>query len=411
MKVADVRFVPDLYPRIKPSDEVIDRYRDALDNLPPIVVARDGIIVDGFHRWQAHLREGMEIIQAEHLGDLSDAEILRESYRRNATHGHQLSTADKRRAADHMYRTLPGTSVERYGDIADVLGVTVKTAETYCADARKHEAAERKARAIDLWLDCWLQQDVAKEVGVSQPTIASWVSDFRQDRDSDTAPESRQHFDVWNFATDKDRDTTYFGRMPEQIVENLLWLYTEPGDTVVDLFAGSGTTIDVAKRMGRRVWASDRESFKKYPQLPIHEWDVADGWPTDAPNNADLVILDPPYWVQAAGRYSDDSEDLGNMDLAGFLAVWRAALDGIAKHASRIAFIVSPAQVGGLADGIVVDLAYDMWGEAVMAGFTPERRIIVTYNTQQATGQQVEAAREHRKLLKLYRDLVVMVRP
>ena len=41
--------------------------------------------------------------------------------------------------------------------------------------------------------------------------------------------------------------------MPPPIVENVLWLYTEPGDIIVDPFAGGGTTIDVAKAMGRRV--------------------------------------------------------------------------------------------------------------------------------------------------------------
>lgn len=45
--VADVRFVKELYPRLKPHDDVVERYRDALD-----------------HRWQAHVREGVETIQA-----------------------------------------------------------------------------------------------------------------------------------------------------------------------------------------------------------------------------------------------------------------------------------------------------------------------------------------------------------
>jgi hypothetical protein len=60
-----------------------------------------------------------------------------------------------------------------------------------------------------------------------------------------------------NSPPDKDAGSqSYFGAVPPQVLENLLWFYTEPGDTVVDLFAGSGTTIDVAKAMGRRVWAS-----------------------------------------------------------------------------------------------------------------------------------------------------------
>jgi ParB-like chromosome segregation protein Spo0J len=89
-----VRFVKELYPRLKPHDDVVERYRDALENLPPIVVARGGVLVDGYHRWQAHVREGAETIQAEDLGNLTDAEIVRESIKRNATHGQQLSRRD-----------------------------------------------------------------------------------------------------------------------------------------------------------------------------------------------------------------------------------------------------------------------------------------------------------------------------
>jgi hypothetical protein len=37
-----------------------------------------------------------------------------------------------------------------------------------------------------------------------------------------------------------------------------------------------------------------------------------------------------------------------------------------------------------------------------------KRRIIVPYQTQQATGQHVTWARENKRLLKLYRDLVVL---
>jgi hypothetical protein len=414
MQLADVRFVKELYPRVRPDDDAIERYRAALDKLPPIMVARGGILVDGFHRWQAHKREGAETIAAIDLGDLSDTEILLESYRSNARHGQQLTTTDKRRASDHMYRTLAALAPdERYAEIAEVLGLSIDSAKKYCADARRDEKKEQQDAAWAMWLDCVPQTEIAAALGnIDRTSVGNWVREKEQGSEFLTPPASRQHFDVWSFQTaDKDDGAqSYFGSLPPQIMENTLWLYTQPGSVVVDLFAGSGTTIDVAKRMGRRVWASDRRGNEYSPHLPIHQHDVADGWPADAPDKADLIFLDPPYWKQAAGRYSSDDADLANKSLGEFMAAWASLIANCRKHLSkggRIAYIISPTQDGGL-DGVVIDHATDMLFACRDAGLSVDRRIIVTYQTQQATGQQVEAAREKRRLLKLYRDLVVL---
>ena len=45
----------------------------------------------------------------------------------------------------------------------------------------------------------------------------------------------------------------------------------------------------------------------------------------------DLVFLDPPYWQQAKGRYSEQPSDLGNMELARFLDT----LGNIARDVKR----------------------------------------------------------------------------
>lgn len=100
---ASIRFVKELYPRLKPMDDVVERYRDSASNLPPIAVARDGVLVDGYHRWQAHVREEIEMIRVENLGDLTDAEIFRESIKRNSTHGQQLSRDEKKPLAARLW--------------------------------------------------------------------------------------------------------------------------------------------------------------------------------------------------------------------------------------------------------------------------------------------------------------------
>lgn len=409
MPCGEVRFVKELYPRLKPLDDVVERYRDALTNLPPIVVARDGVLVDGYHRWQAHVREAAETIQAEHLGNLTDAEIIRESIKRNASHGQQLSRSDKQRMAGHLWAALSDLpNGERTAEIAELLSVDQRSVQRWTKDARKAEKDELQAKAWDLWLDCASYREIGDAIGVAHTTVEDWCVAKATDVAFTTPPVSRQHFDVWQFAA-SDRESggqqSYFGALPPQVMENLLWFFTEPGQIVVDLFAGSGTTVDVAKAMGRRVWAADIRGNHYSPHLPIHRHDATKGWPEGAPRKADLVFLDPPYWSQAAGRYSSDPNEMAEMDLSTFMAAWAGVAAAAMGHARRVAYIISPTQND---DGSVIDHATAMLAPFLEAGWQVDRRIIVPYSTQQATGQQVTWARENKRMLKLYRDLVVL---
>lgn len=272
----------------------------------------DHTLIDGFHRWQAYKREGLTEIAAIDLGDLSDIEIKKEAYRRNNAHGFQLEISDKKYGADDLYRTV----TKDFAEIAEMIGVTLKTAIEYCRDARRDEKQAQQDKAWDLYLDGLSERQIAEAVEAPQQTVHDWLTDRKTNAsDSRSPPASRQHFNIWNFQQ-SDGESSYFGRMPPQVVENLLWFYTEPGQIVFDPFAGSGTTIDVCKAMGRCVWSSDRKPST--PTLPIHKHDILTGWPKDAPEKVDLIILDPPYWQQAKGKYSDDTADLGNMELDAF---------------------------------------------------------------------------------------------
>jgi hypothetical protein len=119
--------------------------------------------------------------------------------------------------------------------------------------------------------------------GIPRDTLHGWLVEKRKGSEFNQPSESRQHFDIWQFHK-SDGDSSYFGRMPPQVVENLLWLYTDVGDIVVDPFAGGGTTIKVANEMGRRVFSSDIKPST--PMLPIHEHDITMGWHAAVPGNA-----------------------------------------------------------------------------------------------------------------------------
>ena len=175
--IQSIRFVKELYPRIKPNDEAIERYRDSLEKLPPIIIARDGVLVDGYHRWQAHVREGIDQIQAEDLGNLSDAEIMREAITRNASHGQQLSRQDKAREAGRLWKAFENLEpAEREKEIADLLAVSASTVQRATKDARKEEKQAMQEKVWQLHLSCLSQRQITDATGTPQKTINDWVS-------------------------------------------------------------------------------------------------------------------------------------------------------------------------------------------------------------------------------------------
>ena len=64
---------------------------------------------------------------------------------------------------------------------------------------------------------------------------------------SQVAPAYRS--DVWDITPERQRG--HPAPFPEQLAENCILLTTQPGDVVYDPFAGSGTTLAMAERLGR----------------------------------------------------------------------------------------------------------------------------------------------------------------
>src|ERR1035437_10318618 len=55
-----------------------------------------------------------------------------------------------------------------------------------------------------MWLDCKTEQQIADAIQVHQTTVGEWIREKRQQPEFLSPPESRQHFDVWQFATADD---------------------------------------------------------------------------------------------------------------------------------------------------------------------------------------------------------------
>ena len=104
-------------------------------------------------------------------------------------------------------------------------------------------------------------------------------------------------------------DPNYAGATPSYLIWNLLERYTKPNDLVVDPMAGSGTTLDVARDLGRRALAYDVHPTRK----DIFRVD-ARKLPPELTGKVDFVFIDPPYSTHI--KYSADPRCIGKLDAA-----------------------------------------------------------------------------------------------
>lgn len=117
-------------------------------------------------------------------------------------------------------------------------------------------------------------------------------------------------YDIWSFKERGDGgDKDFHGNTSPKVIRQLLLMLTKPLDYVVDPMAGSGTTIDACKQLGRKC-----EAFDLYPKREeIEEQDAVQPWLLDKP--ADLIFIHPPYWNLV--RYGIKQNDLSGTPIIG----------------------------------------------------------------------------------------------
>ena len=109
-----------------------------------------------------------------------------------------------------------------------------------------------------------------------------------------------------HYGTTTQGDKEYAGATPSYIIWNLLQRYTRRGDLVVDPMCGSGTTLDVARDLGRRALGYDIAPYREdilradARSLPLEN------------EKADFVFVDPPYSTHLT--YSGHADCIGELD-------------------------------------------------------------------------------------------------
>ncbi|HVS69962.1 MAG TPA: DNA methyltransferase [Phycisphaerae bacterium] len=112
-----------------------------------------------------------------------------------------------------------------------------------------------------------------------------------------------------DYGRERHGDKDYIGATPAWVIWQLLTRYTRAGDVVLDPMCGSGTTLDVAKELGRAGVGFDlAPSREDIRQADARKLPLADA-------SVDFAFIDPPYSTHV--DYSDDPRCIGKLDSGG----------------------------------------------------------------------------------------------
>jgi len=398
IKTSEVVFRDDLYPRFQPNQAIIEKYSDSIEFLPPIKLDQHKILIDGFHRWKAFQLAGVLEIPFEEINVASEKELKKLAYQLNSNHGLQLSSDEKKRYAQEMFGDLT------IKEMASLLGVSEQSIQRWTKTQAEALKAERDRKIIELYLKAWnTQESVAEVIGVGVSTINDIINKFKKRHLLESENIFKPFiYNIWN-TSKQDNERKHFGAFPEVFMENLLYYHTNPLDIVFDPFGGGGTSVDVCRKMFRRYYVSDRKVIPGR-ENDIREWDILNGVPTDL-QKPELVFLDPPYWKQAEGKYSNDSEDLGNMELDNFNESMRKLLKELsAWKVNQIAVVIQPTQYKNNWNWTDHIFHFD---RMINDKYEILMRYILPYSTEQYLPQMVIKSKEEKKCLGSHRDLVI----
>src|SRR4051812_4102616 len=196
----------------------------------------------------------------------------------------------------------------------------------------------------------------------------------------------------------------YKGATPSYVIWNLLQRHTKPNDLVVDPCAGSGTTLDVARDLGRRALGYDVHPTRK----DIFRVD-ARKLPPELTNKVDLVFIDPPYSTHL--DYGPDPRNIGKLDAAG--GEYYRAMEQVIKEIHRV---LKPGGHAGLyvSDSFVKDkgfypIGFELFQRMRDAGLEPVDTVaVVRHNRTLQMGNYRRAAEEGNFFLRGFNYLFIL---
>ncbi len=239
---------------------------------------------------------------------------------------------------------------------------------------------------------------------------------------------------VWSFRQRGDWAThsgEYRGNFSPYIPRNIILRYSKPGDLVLDMFCGAGTTAIEAKLLGRKCIASDinekaialaRENLNfeinrlRFPESEINQFFEPELLVKDARDlsflpdrSVDLICTHPPY--ANIIQYTDNqAEDLSCLDVPEFLEEMKK----VAKESFRV---LKPGRQCALLIGDtrrkrhIVPLGFKLINVFLATGFSLRELIIKRQHNCKTTGFWYEKSIKNNFLLLAHEYLPVFEKP
>ncbi|MFZ9692777.1 MAG: DNA methyltransferase [Phycisphaerales bacterium] len=211
-------------------------------------------------------------------------------------------------------------------------------------------------------------------------------------------------------------DRGYVGATPSWVIWQLLQRYTRPKALCVDPMAGSGTSLDVARDLGRRALGYDLRPTRKdifradARSLPLED------------SVADFAFVDPPYSTHV--DYSDDPRCIGKLDAGGgdrgvaYYEAMRAVIGELFR-------VLKPGRVLGLyvsdsyrrrrgakpGEGLFMPIGFELFS-IMRERFEPLDIVsVVRHNAKLDKGNWRRAAEEQNFFLRGFNYLFIMRKP
>jgi DNA modification methylase len=211
-------------------------------------------------------------------------------------------------------------------------------------------------------------------------------------------------------------DRGYVGATPSWVIWQMLQRYTRPKDLCVDPMAGSGTSLDVARDLGRRALGYDLRPTRK----DIFRADARKLPLEDAV--ADFAFVDPPYSTHV--DYSDDPRCIGKLDAGGGDrgSAYYEAMRGVIGELFRV---LKPGRVLGLyvsdsyrrkrgakpGEGLFMPIGFELFS-IMRERFEPIDIVaVVRHNAKLDKGNWRRAAEEQNFFLRGFNYLFIVRKP